>query len=321
MQILSEEQVRRNLEIDELVLALERMFRRNYEATAIVPLRTRIKAFDGTTCLVMPCSDSSLHAAGLKVVTVQDGPKVNGDRTQAHCLLLEQTTGKVCAVISANYITEMRTAAVSAIATKFLARQDAKTLGIFGTGRQAISHLLVLTHIYGYERILVCGSSPSRSEVFAEAASRAHRLAVEPVDSQTCARESNVICTCTNSKTPLFDGSHIRGGTHLNLVGGYQPDVREVDDFVISRARIVVDTHQAALEEAGDLLIPLRSKAIHEKQIIGDLHAIVSGKVRGRTQAGDITLFKSVGFALEDLVGATLVYERFLKQAAVVQTR
>jgi ornithine cyclodeaminase/alanine dehydrogenase-like protein (mu-crystallin family) len=321
MLILSEEQVRQNLEIDELVAALERMFRRNYEATAIVPLRTQMKAFDGATCLVMPCSDSSLHAAGLKVVTVREGPKLNGDRVQADCLLLEETTGKVCAVVSANYITEMRTAAVSAIATRFLARPDARTLGIFGTGRQAIAHLLVLTHTHKYERILVCGSSPSRSKAFAEPAASEHTLAVEPVDSRTCARESDVICTCTNSRTPLFDGSHIREGTHLNLVGGYQPDVREVDDFVISRARIVVDTHEAALEEAGDLLIPLRSKAIHEKQIIGDLHAIVSEKVRGRAQAGDITLFKSVGFALEDLVGATLVYERFLKQSAVAPTR
>lgn len=310
MLILSEDQVRQNLEIDELVKSLEQMFRRDFWATAIAPLRTQMQVFSGSTCLVMPCSDRALPGAGVKVVTVREGHQLNGDRVQADCLLLEQTTGKVCALLSANYLTEMRTAAVSAIATKFLAHPGSKILGIFGTGRQAMAHLTLLSHVHRYERFLVCGSQPSRGQDFAALAEAELGVSVEPVDVQTCAREADVICTCTTSKAPIFDGRLIREGTHLNLVGGFQPEGREVDDSVISRARIVVDTFDGALAEAGDLLIPLHNNVISREQIVGDLHQVVSGRVAGRSSADEITVFKSVGFALEDLVVATLVYDR-----------
>jgi ornithine cyclodeaminase len=122
------------------------------------------------------------------------------------------------------------------------------------------------------------------------------------------------VCTCTNATTPIFEGSLIREGTHLNLVGGFQPDAREVDDFVVARARIVVDSYGGALSEAGDLLIPLAQGVITNQRIVADLHEIVSGKVEGRRNSRDITLFKSVGFALEDLVVATLVYNRVLAE-------
>jgi ornithine cyclodeaminase/alanine dehydrogenase-like protein (mu-crystallin family) len=322
MLVLSEDQVRQNLDIDELLPVLEQMFRRDYETTAVVPQRTQMQVASGSTCLIMPCSDSAMPGIGVKVVTVRGGPQVNGDRVQADCFLLEQATGKVCALLSANYLTEMRTAAVSAIATKFLAGPDTKTLGIFGTGRLAIAHLLLLTHIHRYERLLVCGSQQSRSEAFALLAESDHNLTVEPVDSSTCAREADVICTCTTSKVPVFDGRLVRGGTHLNLVGGFQVDGREVDDFVVSRARIVVDTFDGALAEAGDLLVPLQNNMITKEQIIADLHQIVSGKLVGRKAPDNITVFKSVGFALEDLVIATLVYERArLNQESEVESQ
>jgi len=319
MLTLSEDQVRRNLQIEELLPALEQMFGRDYEKSAILPQRIQMQMATGSTCLIMPCSDPALPGAGVKVVTVREGVQVDGDRVQAHYFLLEQETGKVCASFSANYLTEMRTAAVSGIATKFLARAEAKSLGIFGTGRQAVAHLLLLTQTHRYERLLICGSRPSQSQALARLAKMDHNLVVEAVDSDTCAREADVICTCTTSKVPTFDGRLVREGTHLNLVGGFQPDGREVDDSVISRSRIVVDTFEGALAEAGDLLIPLHDKLIVRDQIVGDLHQIVSGKIVGRRDAGEITVFKSVGFALEDLVAATLLYKRLrmLEESAV----
>lgn len=315
MLILSEEEVQERLSLDEVMASLEEMFSRDYTKTAQMPVRTNMQAFAGSTYLVMPCSDSALPGACVKVVTVRHGPVrrgsgQDGDRVQADCLLLEPVSGKVCAVIAANYLTEARTAAASAIATKALARADARTLGIFGTGRQALAHLLLLRRDRRFGRFLVCGSSQSRSENFAQSVATYHGLHVEPVDSATCARDSDVVCTCTNARSPIFDGSLIREGTHLNLVGGFQPDAREVDDFVVVRARIVVDSYGGALSEAGDLLIPLAQGVITNQHIVADLHEIVSGKVEGRRNSRDITLFKSVGFALEDLVVATLVYNR-----------
>lgn len=309
MLILSEEQVQEALDLDAALAVLEKMFRRDYGKTVQMPLRTQMQIFSDSTCLVMPCSDSALPGAGVKVATVRHGTQFHRNRVQADYFLLEQTSGRVCVILAANYLTEIRTAAVSAIATKFLARSNAKTLGIFGTGRQALAHILLLSRDRRFERFVVCGSHRSRSEDFARWVAANHDLRLEPADAATCAREADVLCTCTTSKTPIFDGKLIREGTHLNLVGGFQPETREVDDVAVGRARIVVDSYEGALAEAGDLLIPLCRGTITKDQIIADLHQIVSGKITGRQNARDITIFKSVGFALEDLVLATLVHE------------
>jgi ornithine cyclodeaminase len=137
-----------------------------------------------------------------------------------------------------------------------------------------------------------------------------HGIEVEPVDAATCARESDVLCTCTTSSTPLFDGGCLQAGAHLNLVGAFQPDTREVDDTTARRSRIVVDTYHGALAEAGDLLLPLKTGAITRAHVVADLHEIASGKKQGRTNSRDVTLFKSVGCALEDLVTAKLIYRK-----------
>jgi ornithine cyclodeaminase len=308
MLVLSDEQVRKNLDLDEAVAALQSMFARDYAKTSQMPLRTQMAASPGMTCLVMPCSDEAIPGTIVKMVTVREGMQFSGERVQADCFLLEPSTGRVSAIIAANYLTEIRTAAVSAIATGFLARPDANTLGVFGTGRLALAHFLLLSRDKRFTRLLVCGSSPARSQEFAAWVANHHQLRVEPVDASTCAASSDVLCICTTSKTPVFDGKFIRAGTHLNLVGGFQPEGREVDDCTVGPARIVVDNYKGALSEAGDLLIPLSLGVIKKEQIVADLHEIVSGKIAGRRDTNDVTVFKSVGFALEDLVIATLVY-------------
>ena len=309
MLILSEEQVRESLDLDEAITALQQMFTRDYSATAQMPLRTQMESFAGSTCLVMPCSDSAIPGAVVKVATVRHGNEFIGDRVQADCFLLEQETGRVSAVLAANYLTAVRTAAVSAIATSFLARPNAGSLGVFGTGRLALAHILMLSRDKKFKRLMVCGSSQRRSEEFAAFVEAQHNLRVEPVGPAACASDADVVCTCTTSKEPIFDGKLIREGTHLNLVGGFQTDGREVDDFVVNRARIVVDSYEGALSEAGDLLIPLGRGSIAREHIVADLYEIVSGKREGRRGESEITVFKSVGFALEDLVIATLVYD------------
>jgi ornithine cyclodeaminase/alanine dehydrogenase-like protein (mu-crystallin family) len=133
-------------------------------------------------------------------------------------------------------------------------------------------------------------------------------ILVEPVDARTCAAESDVICTCTTSTVPVFAGEWLRPGVHINAVGAFQPDSREVDDYTVAHARVVVDTYEGALAEAGDLLIPLHNKMIGKSHIGADLHEIASGAKRGRQTSEDITLFKSLGCALEDLVTAQLIY-------------
>jgi ornithine cyclodeaminase len=308
MLVLSESDVKRLLDAAAAIAAIEQAFRRDYRATAQMPARLHLPLPQGGVFLVMPCSDPAVPGTGVKLVTVLDSPPPGVDRIQAQYCLFDSVTGELRALLAANYLTDIRTAATSAVATKLLARPDAATLGIFGTGRQAWAHLIVMRHVREFRRVLVCGVTPLQSTTFVERAA-SEAIKAEPADAATCAAQSDVICTCTTSSTPLFESRLLRPGTHLNLVGAFRPDTREVDDDTVARARVVVDTYEGALAEAGDLLTPLNSGRIERGHITADLHEIASGKKVGRSRPDEITLFKSVGCALEDLVTARLVVE------------
>jgi ornithine cyclodeaminase/alanine dehydrogenase-like protein (mu-crystallin family) len=273
----------------------------------VIPARTHIPLANGIF-LAMPCYDPSRHSLGTKLVTVKSHPLPGEPSVQATYLLLDADTVAPRLTIAANYLTDLRTAATSGTATKYLARQDATSLGIFGTGRLAISHLKALALVRKFERVLVCGRDPIRTAAFVDSMKNLpHKLLVQSADARTVASESDVLCTCTSSFAPLFDGRDLRPGTHLNLVGSFQPHTREADTATIQHSRIVVETYNAALAEPGDLLIPMREQAITHEHIVADLHELISGKKQGRQSREEITVFKSVGCALEDLATAELL--------------
>jgi alanine dehydrogenase len=305
MQVLTEDDVRARLQPDRLIAAIETAFRERF-ASLVVPPRTQMNLAAGIF-LAMPCYDRAGNALGMKLVVVQDRPNRPGERVQATYILLEPETAQPKLVLAANYLTDLRTAVTSAVATKFLAREDARVLGIFGTGRLARAHLRALPRVRSFERVLVCGRTDAASREFAQSVSPEIGLPVEAVDARFCAAESDVICTCTNSPGPLFEGSELRPGTHLNLTGAFQPQKREADSVTIQRSRIFVETYDGVLAQAGDLLIPIGESLIDRGHIVGDLHELVSGKKQGRVSSDSITLFKSVGCALEDLVSAELL--------------
>ena len=303
MQMLTEEDVRQKLDPARLIAVLESAFRDRYPSTEI-PRRTHI-SLDSGIFLLMPCYDRARDAMGMKLVTVQENPPQPQDRIQATYLLFDSQTASPKLTIPANYLTDLRTAATSAVATKFLAPENAATLGIFGTGRQARTHLQVLPLVRNFQRVLVCGRTHAGTESFVKEESG--NIAIDPANAATVAAESDVICTCTTSPVPLFDGNLLRPGTHLNLVGSFQPHTREVDTVTVQRSRIFVDTYDGCLAEAGDLLVPIKQGAITGAHIAADLHELAASKKPGRTVADQITLFKSVGCALEDLVAAELL--------------
>ena len=301
MRLYSEEQIRQAINIDEVIRVIREAFARGFGAVHM-PART-ILNMDDAVLLVMPCYDSALHAAGVKLVSVSAKAGV-----QAVYELLDPQTGIALARMEANYLTDARTAATSAVATDLLARKDVETLGIFGNGRQARAHFAALPRVRKFKRFLVCGSGRSDLAAFCSEMKNDLGLNVELANAETVARESDVICTCTTAHEPLFDGNWLRSGTHLNLVGAFQPETREVDDITVKRSYVVVDTYEGALQEAGDLLIPIKNGTIDRSHIAADLHEIASSKKQVRASAETITLFKSVGCAVEDLVTAQLVY-------------
>jgi ornithine cyclodeaminase/alanine dehydrogenase-like protein (mu-crystallin family) len=321
---LTEADVRRRLDPAQLCAAIESAFRDRYPSISLPP-RTHAELARGIF-LVMSCYDGAANALGMKLILLRDEAQVQTHaatahqesgravvdipegRVQATYLLLDPDTAQPRLTIAANYLTDLRTAATSAVATKFLARPDASTLGIFGTGRLARTHLAVLRLVRNFHRVLICGRNPTRSAEFVrQLSAEMPSLAITATDARTCAAQSDVICTCTSHPAPLFDGRDLRSGTHLNLVGAFRPQNREVDTVTIQRARVVVDTYGGALSEVGDLLIPLQEGAIPRDHVVADLHELVSGSKQGRRSPEEITVFKSVGCALEDLVAAELL--------------
>ena len=302
---LSETEVRQLLQPVDVIAAIENAFRDRLPTVTIAP-RLHIP-LPHAVLLIMSCYDSFRPALGVKFATVRGHTAPRQDRVHATYLLLDPETGAPRLTVAANYLTALRTAATSAVATKYLAREDVSTLGIFGTGALARTHLAVLPLVRRFRRILVCGRESQPTADFATEMSSVLERQIIASDSQTIAAESDVLCTCTTSPIPLFDGRVLRPSTHLNLVGAFQPHTREVDTATIKCARLVVDTYGAARSEAGDILIPIHEGAISHDHIVADLHELVSGGKQGRLSAENITVFKSVGCALEDLVTAELL--------------
>jgi ornithine cyclodeaminase/alanine dehydrogenase-like protein (mu-crystallin family) len=317
---LTEVDVRRLLDPSQLCAALESAFRDRYPSISLPP-RTHAELANGIF-LAMSCYDGAANALGMKLVLVRDrahipsatqrdssthdGTLTEG-RVQATYLLLDPETAQPRLTIAANYLTDLRTAATSAVATKFLARPDSTTLGIFGTGRLARAHLSALPMARNFRRVLICGRNPSRSAEFVrDVSAQTPGIEIAAADAHTCAAESDVLCACTSSSSPLFDGRDLRPGTHLNLVGAFRPQAREVDTYTIQQSRLIVDTYGAATE-VGEVLIPLQEGAIARDHVAGDLHELVSEAKQGRRSPEEITVFKSVGCALEDLVAAELL--------------
>jgi ornithine cyclodeaminase len=323
--VLTEADVRRLLDPVQLCAALEAAFRDRYPSISLPP-RTHAELAHGIF-LAMSCYDGTANTLGMKLILVRDTAArdqaqshagephgsaekdllLNEGRVQATYLLLDPETARPRLTIAANYFTDLRTAATSAVATKFLARPKASTLGIFGTGRLALAHLAVLPLARRFDRVLVCGRNSSRSAEFVQKVSgQLPGLTITAADARTCAAQSDVLCTCTSNPSPLFDGRDLRPGTHLNLVGAFRPETREVDTHTIAHSRVVVDTYLAA-SEVGELAIPSQEGAIARDHVTADLHELITGKKQGRLSPQEITVFKSVGCALEDLVAAELL--------------
>jgi len=295
----------------EVIAAIRAAFARGF-AKVSMPQRSQVEMETGTL-LIMPCAIAGEDLCGVKIVSVSREARPEG-RVQASYMLLDGSS-KTIAVFEANYLTDLRTAATTAIATQILALPEAGTLGIFGTGRQAAAHVAMLSRLRKFRRILVSGTSAPKTEAFAWRMQELCGCEIQPADAESCTANSDVICTCTSSVEPLFRGELVRPGTHLNLIGTFQAHAREVDSVLIRSARVFVDTYAAAFVEAGDILTPLRAGEITPEQVLGDLHELVNGEKPGRTRREDITVFKSVGCALEDLATAKLAWGAIQRRA------
>lgn len=294
--------------IDAMAEALRAVAR----GEVVLPLRQVVMLPDQLGAVAsMPSYAPSLASIGVKVITVFPGNRGTPyDSHQGTVLLFEAEHGGLKAIVDASEVTAIRTAAVSGVATRLLARDDADDLALLGSGVQARTHLAAMRAVRPIRRVRVWSPTEHNRRAFAEHAA-ADGLTVDAVDSaQAAVAEADIVCTVTSAREPVLLGDWIAPGAHVNAVGSSVRSTRELDTEAVRRARLFVDRRESTLNEAGDFLMAKAEGAIGDDHIVGEIGEILLGTIGGRKSADEVTLFKSLGLAVEDLAAVHLIYER-----------
>ncbi len=310
MRIISAEAVDRALDYAELADRLADGFRAGCDAPRRHHHQVATPDGSGGTLLLMPAWQAGRHI-GVKQVTIFPANAARGlPSVMGLYTLLEADTGQPIAVIDGVALTVRRTAAASALAARFLARPDAERLAMVGAG--ALAPHLIRAHaaVRPIRRVTIWNHNPDKAARLAQAFADDDMEVTATTDLAAAVAQADVISCATLSKQPLVRGAWLKPGAHLDLVGAYLPCMRESDDAAVRAARIFVDTREGALSEGGDIADPLARGVIQSQDVVADLFELCRGAHAGRGGADEITLFKSVGYALEDLVAAELVLDR-----------
>ena len=310
MLILTADDVRKALPMNEAIEAMKRAYASLSGGTAQVPLRTRLP-LPGSEALslFMPAYVSSQegNALAVKIVSLFPTNPARGlAYIQAAVLAFDPETGQAIALLEGGSLTAIRTGAASGAAIDLLARPESKVVAVFGAGAQGRTQLEAACTARKMEAAFIYDPDPARAGLFAEEMKEKGFIKDIRVaaNSQEAVQNADIICTATTSSKPVFEDVHIKPGTHISGVGSYTPEMQEVPAETLQRARIFVDSRSASLEEAGDLIQPLRAGLFGESHICGELGEVVLGKVLGRQSADEITYFKSVGVAVQDAMAA-----------------
>jgi ornithine cyclodeaminase len=310
MLILTADEVRKALPMNEAIAAMKKAYASLSDGTAQVPLRTRLP-LPGSEALslFMPAYVSSQdgNALAIKIVSLFPTNPARGlAYIQAAVLAFDPQTGQAMALLEGSSLTAIRTGAASGAAIDLLARPESRVVAVFGAGAQGRTQLEGACTVRQIETAFICDADGNKAALFAEemgAKGYAREIRVA-LSSQEAVENADIICTATTSLKPVFEDTHVRPGTHISAVGSYTPEMQEVPAGTLQRAKIFVDSRSASLEEAGDLIQPLRAGMFDESHICGELGEVILGKVPGRQSAEEITYFKSVGIAVQDAMAA-----------------
>jgi ornithine cyclodeaminase len=311
--LLTEEDVRRVLSMPDLIQAMRTALIQFSTGAAQQPVRTVLevgaqKAFFG----VMPAELREPPALGTKLVTVFGSNRERGIPTHLATILLHDPgTGALLAVMDGRYITESRTAAVSAVSVDLLARAGARSLAILGSGIQARSHLQAVQCVRSLECVRVWSPTPSRLRAFVDETARAGGVpATAAISARDAVAGADIIVLATSSATPVLMRDWVGDGAHICAVGACRPNHREMPAALVAAARVFVDSRQGAFAEAGDIVLAIVEGVVHRESIAGELGELAAGTIAGRQTDRQITLFKSLGMAVEDVAAAHLTFLR-----------
>jgi alanine dehydrogenase len=310
IRILTEQDVRSALPMPIAVERMKQAFIQFSAGKADVPLRSRIdiRSHQGTT-LFMPALLHETEDMAVKIVSVfPENLQRNLPTIHALVVVIDSSTGAPQAILEGASLTAIRTGAASGAATDLLARQDAKTVAIFGSGTQARTQLEAVCCVREIQQVWVYSLDPPGAHAFCEEMQGFHGIpdAIKIAESPSAALEhADIICTATTSSQPVFLGEHVRAGTHINAIGSFTPEMQELDAKLLQRALLVVDSCEAVLAESGDFIIPIEQGLLNRNSIHAELGEVLSGDLPGRSDENQITVFKSVGLAVQDAIAAS----------------
>jgi ornithine cyclodeaminase len=317
--VLPRHDVERMLSMQKCIELMEGALASLARGEVLLPLRPVLKIPDSQNVFaLMPAFSGPLRAIGTKLISVYPGNHgTELDSHQGVVMLFDAANGSPLALMDAISITAIRTAAVSGVATKLLARRDARVLAILGSGTQARTHLDAMLAARPFKQVRVWSRDTSHARSFAKEAARRHVVDLTVSETaEVAVLDADVVCTVTASREPVLAGEWIADGAHINAVGASLATTRELDTAAVRRARVFVDRRESAMNEAGDLIIPMKEGAINENHIVAEIGELLAGKATIRRDDRDVTLFKSLGLAIEDLACAAFLHEQARRESA-----
>jgi ornithine cyclodeaminase/alanine dehydrogenase-like protein (mu-crystallin family) len=314
--IIRAAEIRELLSMAECVEVMDRAMRAFSAGEVTVPPRTIAPLADGRSFFIlMPGEMQSPPMYGAKIVGLHpDNPGQGRPAVQGFVVLFDSRTGNPAALADGAEITAIRTAAASALATRILARPQATSHGIFGTGVQAASHLEAVCCVRTIRSVRVWGRDPEKARRFAAEHSDRLKMSIIAVTDPAEAGACDIVSCVTNSPEPVLAGSWLQPGAHVNLVGAHEPQDREADTEAVADSAVYVDSREGTLAEAGDILIPIAEGAVTREHIVGEIGDVLLGGVQGRENLSQITLYKSLGLFAQDLFAGSFLLEKALSQ-------
>ena len=321
MRLITREEMRRVYSMEEAIEAMKLAFRLFSEGKAIVPLRTKIDVSKSEgQALFMSAYVEETMSLGLKIVSVfPNNVKVGKPAVPATMVHMNPETGEVCAIMDGTYLTQVRTGAAAGAATDLLARKNASVGALIGAGGQSSAQIEGMLAARKLKEVRIYDADGERAQKTAETQDRKWEKAgvriLATKSAEEALRDADVITTVTTARDPVFPAEAVKRGAHINGVGSFKPDMQEIPPEIYLKAnRVFVESREAVLSEAGDLIIPIKGGLFAEKIITGELGELVAGKVEGRKSDEEITLFKTVGIGVQDAVAAGEIYKRAVEQ-------
>lgn len=312
--LIKSSEIQQNFSMPEAIDAMEEAFSSLSSGKSFVPQRYVTSMQGGMLNLLLkPAGVDSLNRAAIKILTQKELGAVRGiPAIVGIVMVLDTQTGELLSIMDGEYLTALRTGAASGLATKYFAREEAKTLAIFGCGAQGKTQLEAVAAVRNVSKVWIFDKYKAAAESFISEMKSKLNIEIQIAETNNVLKKCDIICTATNAEAPLFYLNDLKEGVHINAIGSYKPNMQELDPMILKVAKIIVDQKDSCLAESGDLIKPINDGIFSAEHIWGEIGEFALNKIEGRSSEKEITVFKSVGVAIQDFVVANRIYEKAL---------